>query len=74
MAGRPKQKVKGILKAELKRRNLSYADLAKKLAMLSIEDSERSISNKIGRASFTAVFLVQCLETIGCKTVHFGDE
>jgi hypothetical protein len=62
--------VKGMLKAELKRRNLSYADLADKLAAIGIEDNERNITNKIGRGTFTAVFFVQCLEAIGCQTLH----
>jgi hypothetical protein len=80
MAGKPKQKakdwqakVKGILKAELKRRDLSYADLAEKLGTIGIKENERNLSNKIGRGSFTAVFLVQCLEAIGCNTIHLGD-
>lgn len=64
--------VKGILKAELKRRNVSYADLAEKLSALGIRDNERNIANKIARGSFTAVFLVQCLEAIGCHTVHLN--
>jgi len=79
MAGKPKPKdwqakVKGLLKAELKRRNLSYADLAEKLGAIGIKEEERNISNKIGRGSFTAVFLIQCLEVIGCKTIHLEDE
>src|SRR6266404_4438865 len=81
MAGKPKQvisdwraKVKGLLKAELKRRNLSYGDLAEKLGAIGVKDEERNISNKIGRGSFTAVFLIQCLEVIGCKTIHLEDE
>src|ERR1700730_6806869 len=49
-------RVKGLLKDELKRRNLSYADLAGKLAAVGITDSERNISNKISRGTFTAVF------------------
>jgi hypothetical protein len=65
--------VKGILKAELKRRGFSYADLAEKLETIGIMENERNISNKIGRGSFTAVFLIQCLEAIGCQTIHLGD-
>jgi hypothetical protein len=67
-------RVKGILKAELKRRNLSYADLANRLAAIGIKDNERNISNKIARGRFTAVFLVQCLVAIGCRTVHLEDK
>jgi hypothetical protein len=66
--------VKGILKAELKRRSLSYADLAEKLAAVGVKDSERNISNKISRGTFTAIWFVQCLEAIGCKTIHLEDE
>jgi hypothetical protein len=62
--------VKGLLKAELKRRNLSYGDLADKLAAIGIKDNERNISNKISRGTFTAVFFVQCMEAIGCQTIH----
>ena len=67
-------KVKGLLKAELKRRDLSYRDLAERLEAIGVKDSERNISNKIARASFTAVFFLQCLEAIGCRTIHLGDE
>ena len=65
--------VKGLLKAELKRRNLSYGDLAKKLQAIGVVDSERNIANKISRGSFTAVFLVQCCSAIGCSTLHLGE-
>ncbi len=67
-------RVKGILKAELKRRNLSYADLAAKLAEIGVDDSERNITNKLSRGSFSAVFFVQCLDAIGCTTLRLGDD
>ena len=66
--------VKGLLKAELKRRNLSYAGLADKLAAIGVKDSKRNIANKVSRGTFTAVFFVQCMEAIGAKTIHFGGE
>ena len=65
--------VKGLLKAELKRRDLTYANLAGKLAAIGVKDSQRNISNKISRGSFTAVFFVQRLEAIGCHVVHLSD-
>jgi hypothetical protein len=64
--------VKGMLKAQLKLRNVSYADLAEKLESIGVKDSERNIANKIARGSFTAVFFVQCLEAIGCNTLHLN--
>jgi Domain of unknown function (DUF6471) len=58
-------KVMGMLKDKLKRRNLSYKDLADKLSAIGVVDSESNIKNKISRDGFTAVFLVQCLKAIG---------
>jgi Domain of unknown function (DUF6471) len=65
---------KGLLRAELKRRNLSYADLVDKLSAIGISDNERNVSNKISRGTFTAVFFLQCLKAIGVRTVHLDDE
>ena len=65
--------VKGVLKAELKRRNISYKDLAAKLEPLGVSETERNIANKIARGSFTAVFFVQCLEAVGCHTVRLRE-
>lgn len=66
--------VKGLLKAELKRRNLSYADLADKLKAIGVKDNKLNISNKISRGTFTAVFFVQCMEAIGCRTIHLESD
>jgi hypothetical protein len=69
-----KATVKGLIKAELRRRDLSYADLAERLSAISIKDNERNISNKISRGTFTATFFIQCMEAIGVKAIHLGDE
>ena len=66
-------RVKGILKAELKRRNITYRQLAERLEALGVNDSERNINNKISRGGFTAVFFVQCLLAAGCKNLSLGD-
>ena len=63
-------RVKGMLKAELKRRGVTYAELVGKLADIGVMDSEPNIRNKISRGKFTAVFLIQCLEAIGCETMR----
>lgn len=62
-------RVKGLLKAELKRRNVSYRQLAEKLTEMGIPETELNIKNKISRGGFTAVFLVQCLTAIGCRSI-----
>ena len=66
-------RVKGLLKAELKRRNVTYAELVGKLADIGVMDSEPNIRNKISRGKFTAVFLVQCLSAIGVSSLHLQD-
>lgn len=63
-------KAKGLLRAEMARRNLSYEDLAEKLKSIGIEETPKNLSNKIGRGSFTAGFFIQCLEAIGCETLR----
>ncbi len=63
-------KAKGLLKAEMARRNLSYEDLAEKLKGIGVEESPKNLSNKVGRGSFTAGFMLQCLEVIGVKELH----
>lgn len=66
-------RVKRILKAELKRRGISYKELASRLEALGIHETERNINNKISRGGFSAAFLVQCLKAIGCTTLHLED-
>ena len=63
-------RVKGMLKAELKRRGVTYAELVGRLADIGVMDSEPNIRNKISRGKFTAVFFVQCLTAIGAREVR----
>ncbi|MDE2599719.1 MAG: hypothetical protein KGL40_08855 [Rhodocyclaceae bacterium] len=65
--------VKGLLKAELKRRDVTYQELAEKLTAIGVPETAENIANKISRGKFTAVFLIQCLDVIGCQTVRLGD-
>lgn len=63
-------KVQGLLKAELKRKGVTYAQLVEKLADIGVSETEPNIRNKLARVKFTAVFLIQCLEAVGCKTLR----
>ena len=65
-------RVKGILKAELKKRNLGYRDLAERLETFGVHETERNIANKISRGGFSAVFLVQCLDAIGADALRLN--
>ncbi len=64
---------KNLLKAELKRKGVTYAQLAEKLGDIGISETERNLANKISRGGFTAAFLFQCLEAIGCHSLRLRD-
>jgi len=66
-------KAKGILRAEIKRRNLNYDQLAEKLAAIGVKESARNLSNKISRGGFTAGFFIQCLTAIGAHIVRLDE-
>jgi hypothetical protein len=59
-----------ILKAELKRKAISYEQLKEKLAMIGIDETINSIKNKIGRGTFQFAFFLQCATAIGIKNLH----
>lgn len=64
---------KRLLKVELAKQGLTYADLVGRLADVGVFDSEPNIRNKISRGKFTAVFLLQCLEAIGARSLQLSD-
>lgn len=66
-------RAKGLLKAELKRRGMTYRDLADKLTANGTPEEERNLRNKVARGSFTAAFLLQCLVVIGCNTIRLDE-
>lgn len=59
-----------ILKAELKRKGVTYAQLVEKLAALGIDEKEVNVRNKLSRGKFTAAFLLQCLSAIGVQSMQ----
>lgn len=63
-------KAKNILKAELKRRGVTYRGLSERLSAMGIHETERNLNNKISRGGFSAAFFLQCLEAIDCHTLQ----
>ena len=61
---------KGILRAEMLRKGLSYADLVSALEETGVKESEANLRNKVSRGSFTAAFLFQCMDAMGVQTLH----
>jgi Domain of unknown function (DUF6471) len=66
--------VKGMLKAEIKRRHLTYDQLSAKLAELGVRETPTNLRTKISRGGFSAVFFVQCLRAIGARTLSLAED
>ena len=64
------ERAKGLLRAEMARKGVTYASLVDRLAAIGIEDNERNLRNKVSRGKFTAGFLLQCLSAIGSSSLH----
>jgi uncharacterized protein DUF6471 len=63
-------KAANILKAELKRKGVTYAGLVEKLADIGIQEREANIRNKLSRGKFTAAFMIACMEAIESREVR----
>jgi hypothetical protein len=66
--------VKGILRAEMARRGITYEQLAAKLAEIGVQDTAVNIRNKVARSGFAAVFFIQCLKALGCQTIRLDGQ
>jgi hypothetical protein len=64
------ERAKNLLKAELKRRGVTYAQLAELLASIGVHETERNLNNKISRGGFSAAFLLQCLSVSGVQDLR----
>ena len=58
---------KNILKGELKRRGITYAQLVERLAKIGVTETERNLNNKISRGGFSAAFMLQVMQAIEAK-------
>lgn len=61
-------KAKRLLKSELVRRGITTEDLVALLQNIGVSETKSSIDSKISRGTFSAIFLIQCLNAIGCKS------
>lgn len=65
-------RAKNLLKGELKRRGVTYAMLAEKLAAIGVTENERNLNNKISRGGFSAAFLLLCLDAIAVTDLRLS--
>jgi hypothetical protein len=57
------------IKAELKRANMTYDDLAAKLKKHGFKETKASIANKLARESLPAAFFLACLAAMELEGV-----
>jgi hypothetical protein len=62
-----------FLKAELKRADLGYGELAERLKEHGFKENAASIANKLARGTFAATFFLAALTAIGVQSVDLED-
>jgi len=62
-----------LLKAELKRKGVTYSQLVVKLGEIGVTEKEVNIRNKLARGKFSAAFMLACLEAIGAEKLHIAE-
>jgi len=61
------------VKAELKRAEVSYAELARRLKDHGLEETEASITAKLNRGTFAATFFLATMKAIGRENVNISE-
>ena len=62
-----------FLKAEMKRAEVTYAELARRLKDHGLEETEASITSKLARGTFAATFLLAVVAALELDGVRLED-
>lgn len=78
MAGKTKgptweERASRFLKAELKRADVTYEELAERLKKHGQDETKASIAAKLGRGTFSAVFFLTTLAALGLANIPLED-
>lgn len=68
------EEAKRVLKVELAKKRVSYKELVKALEEIGVEETERSITTKIYRGTFSLAFFLQCMHALKVKTIDVSGE
>jgi hypothetical protein len=66
-------RAKRFVKAELKRAEVTYEELANRLREHGLQETKASIAAKLGRGSFPATFFIVVMKAIGRENVNLAD-
>ena len=68
------ERTRAYLKAELKKADVGYVELAKRLKKHGFkEETEASITNKLKRGTFSAIFLLAVLAALEAEGIRLED-
>jgi Domain of unknown function (DUF6471) len=67
------ERTKRFIKAELKRADVTYEELAERLREHGLEETKGSIAAKISRGAFPATFFIAVMKAIGRENVNLAD-
>ena len=67
------ERVRRFVKAELKRADVTYEELAAKLREMGHDETKISVANKVNRGTFPATFFVAVMRAIGREQVDLAD-
>jgi Domain of unknown function (DUF6471) len=67
------ERTKRFIKAELKRADVTYEQLAERLSEHGLEETKGSIAAKISRGAFPATFFIAVMKAIGRENVNLAD-
>jgi len=65
-----RKKAGNIIKAELKRKGIAYAELAELLKAVEVDETGLNVGNKLSRGTFSFIFAMQCFEVMGIKIIR----
>lgn len=67
------ERAKRFIKAELKRADVTYEELAERLSKAGFGETKASIANKISRGTFSGAFMLATLKAVGCEKIRIED-
>jgi hypothetical protein len=67
-------RAKRLMKAELKRADVTYEELARRLCQLGFQETKASVASKLSRGAFPASFFLASMRAIGRASVTIEEE
>jgi Domain of unknown function (DUF6471) len=67
------ERTKRFVKAELKRADVTYEELARRMSEMGLEETKASVASKLSRGGFGVTFFIAALKSIGVEQVRLAD-